>query len=69
MEKPTIMKPVYLFLFSIICVSSFVTLEANVAEFDEYWKSRAVKAQMMAKNAYDPNPHVATNRFNKAVHK
>jgi Pectate lyase, N terminus len=68
MENPTFAKPVYLFLFSIICISSFGRLEANVAG-DEYWKSRAVQAEMIAKTAYDPHPHAATNRFNKAVHK
>ncbi|KAJ3694044.1 hypothetical protein LUZ60_009524 [Juncus effusus] len=69
MEGPTFIKPIHFFIFSVICISSFVISESSITEFDEYWMNRAQEAQAIARNAYRPDPHSVTNHFNKAVHK
>ncbi|KAJ1691184.1 hypothetical protein LUZ63_015339 [Rhynchospora breviuscula] len=69
MGKPTFIKPGNLFLFSIICISCIGVLEAYTREDEEYWTTRAMQAETMNANAYDPNPSASTNRLNKAVNK
>jgi len=41
--------------------------QAHIAEFDEYWKSRAEQAQKNAFEAYTANPEEVTNQLNNDV--
>ncbi|KAJ3692022.1 hypothetical protein LUZ60_012372 [Juncus effusus] len=52
-------------LLSLAASSAF----ANIAEFDDYWLSRASEAESHSKIAYNPDPASITNHFNTAVHR
>ncbi|KAL9682540.1 hypothetical protein QQ045_014341 [Rhodiola kirilowii] len=56
-----------LFAFCFLAVM-LPRLDANIGEFDEVWKQRAVQAHNASKEAYEPNPEAVTNNFNKYVH-
>lgn len=44
-------------------------LRAHIADFDEYWQSRAMEAEKATREAYHPNPEEVTNHLNIHVHK
>lgn len=43
------------------------TLQAHIAEYDDYWKQRALQAKENTDAAYHPNPEVVTEHFNHNV--
>ncbi|XP_048502239.1 probable pectate lyase P59 [Beta vulgaris subsp. vulgaris] len=45
-----------------------LTLNANIAEFDEYWHKRRLEAVKYFEEAYHPEPYNVTNHFNHQVH-
>ncbi|WOK97020.1 pectate lyase-like [Canna indica] len=59
-------RPKLLFL-SLIFLASAAFSGAHIAEYDEYWKTKAELARMHAQKAYNPNPESVTRHFNQAV--
>lgn len=43
------------------------SLQANIDEFDEFWKKREAESKKAALDAYQPNPEVVTEQFNSKV--
>ncbi|XVF85995.1 hypothetical protein PTKIN_Ptkin17bG0165400 [Pterospermum kingtungense] len=43
------------------------TLQAHIAEYDDYWRQRALQAKENADKAYNPNPTAVTQHFNYHV--
>lgn len=53
-------------LCMLMCLA--LTLNANIAEFDEYWHKRRLEAVKYFEEAYHPEPYNVTNHFNHQVH-
>jgi len=56
-------------LFVVVIAVIVGGLEANIGEFDEYWKHRAEVAREAAYNSYNPDPYNVTNQLNYQVNK
>ncbi|TMW90279.1 hypothetical protein EJD97_015972 [Solanum chilense] len=55
--------------FFVIFCTLFFSIEANIGEFDEVWRTRATQANKNAKESYNPNPEKVAANFNKHVHR
>lgn len=55
--------------FFVILCTLFFSIEANIGEFDEVWRTRATQANKNAKESYNPNPEKVAANFNKHVHR
>jgi len=55
------------FVFLFFLASAALMAHAHIAEFDDYWKSRAEQAQKDALQAYNPHPEEVTNQLNYDV--
>lgn len=53
--------------FLLFFVFFAVTVGAHVAEFDDYWKSRAEEARNTSIDAYNPDPYEVNNNLNMKV--
>lgn len=58
-----------LFFFFLSLAVIVPTLQAHIAEYDEYWKQRAAEAEQANVEAYHPNPEAITEHFNSQVGK
>ncbi|XVF03393.1 hypothetical protein REPUB_Repub04eG0257400 [Reevesia pubescens] len=56
-----------LFFFLLSFVVIIPTLQAHVAEYDDYWKQRELLAKEHTEKAYNPNPEEVTQHFNHHV--
>ncbi|XVE53283.1 hypothetical protein DITRI_Ditri02bG0192200 [Diplodiscus trichospermus] len=56
-----------LFFFFSFFVVIIPTLQAHVAEYDDYWKQRELEAKENANKAYNLNPEEVTQHFNHHV--
>ncbi|GMP33534.1 hypothetical protein CsSME_00006815 [Camellia sinensis var. sinensis] len=54
--------------FILVFVGIILTIEANIAEYDEVWQKRAEEANETARQAYHPNPEEVMNHMNHHVH-
>ncbi|KAK6787684.1 hypothetical protein RDI58_016209 [Solanum bulbocastanum] len=54
--------------FVILCTLVF-SIEANIGEFDEVWRTRATQANKNAKESYNPHPEKVAANLNKHVHR
>lgn len=45
------------------------TSEANIAEFDEYWKARAAEAWNRTLLSYEPEPAKIVSHLNQHAHR
>lgn len=54
-----------LFVFFILAFAVYVN--AHIAEFDDYWKSRADEAQKVALDAFNPHPEEVTEQLTDDV--
>ncbi|KAH0749659.1 hypothetical protein KY290_028891 [Solanum tuberosum] len=45
------------------------SIEANIGEFDEVWRTRATQANKNAKESYNPHPEKVAANLNKHVHR
>lgn len=52
-----------LLTLSLLATTAF----ADIGNFDDYWKARAVDAEQAAADAFEPNPETVTNSFNAEV--
>ncbi|CAI9112277.1 OLC1v1012698C1 [Oldenlandia corymbosa var. corymbosa] len=55
-----------LFLFGFVVL--FVTIEANIADFDEYWLKRSEEAKQAANQSYQTDTSNVISHFNENVH-
>lgn len=55
------------FFFFFVLVFAVYAANANIAEFDDYWKSRADEAQKNALEAFNPHPEEVTQQLNDDV--
>lgn len=55
----------FVFLFMLTC--GVIMAHSHIAEFDDYWKSRAEEARKDALQAYSPHPHEVTDQLNYDV--
>ncbi|KAL6839399.1 hypothetical protein ACP4OV_030669 [Aristida adscensionis] len=62
-------RPGSLVLYVVFFLSAAAVSQANIGEFDEYWRQRKLQASAAAKAAYRPDPLEVTNSFNSAVHR
>lgn len=53
------------FVFLVLAFAVYVN--AHIAEFDDYWKSRADEAQKIAHDAFNPHPEEVTEQINDDV--
>ncbi|PPR99415.1 hypothetical protein GOBAR_AA21252 [Gossypium barbadense] len=53
-----------LFLFSLSFVVLIPTLQAHIAEYDDYWKARKLEAIENLNKAYHPNPEEMVHHYN-----
>ncbi|MBA0832870.1 hypothetical protein Goarm_017227 [Gossypium armourianum] len=53
-----------LFLFSLSFVVQIPTLQAHIAEYDNYWKARKLEAIENLNKAYHPNPEEVVHHYN-----
>lgn len=51
----------------LLTLSLVATAYADIGNFDDYWKSRAAKAEKAAAKAFDPNPENVTDILNAEV--
>ncbi|KAH0662944.1 hypothetical protein KY290_028892 [Solanum tuberosum] len=49
-------------------VHTSFSIEANIGEFDEVWRTRATQANKNAKESYNPHPEKVAANLNKHVH-
>jgi len=50
-------------------VHTSFSIEANIGEFDEVWRTRATQANKNAKESYNPHPEKVAANLNKHVHR
>lgn len=55
--------------FFVILGTLVFSIEANIGEFDEVWRTRATQANKNAKEYYDPHPEKVADNLNKHVHR
>ncbi|KAL3528334.1 hypothetical protein ACH5RR_007656 [Cinchona calisaya] len=56
-------------LILFVLVALVLTIEAQFADFDDYWQKRSEAAKEAAHQAYHPNPENVTSHFNEKVHR
>ncbi|KAJ8773753.1 hypothetical protein K2173_006403 [Erythroxylum novogranatense] len=64
----TTLNDVLFLLFSLIVTVIVPSIDAHVAEFDEYWSRKLTEAQTANLDAYHPDPWNVTHHFNAHVH-
>ena len=50
-------------------LSAAVSSEANIGDFDDYWRQRKLMADAAAEATYKHDPLEVTNQLNRAVHR
>lgn len=63
------MDPIRFMMVFLVSLVALVTTKANNTETDVVWRERALQARRANQQAYEPNPHITLNHFNKHVHK
>ena len=63
-------RPGSLVLYVVVVVlSAAVSSEANIGEFDDYWRQRKLMADAAAEATYKHDPVEVANQLNRAVHR
>ncbi|WVZ79614.1 hypothetical protein U9M48_027176 [Paspalum notatum var. saurae] len=50
-------------------LSAAAVSEANIGDFDDYWRQRKLMADAAAEATYKHDPFEVTNELNRAVHR
>jgi len=53
----------------VVVLSAAVSSEANIGEFDDYWRQRKLMADAAAEATYKHDPVEVANQLNRAVHR
>jgi len=56
-------------LYFVFFLSAAVSSEANIGDFDDYWRQRKLMADAEAETTYKHDPLEVTNQLNRAVHR
>jgi pectate lyase len=62
-------RPGSLVLYVVVVLSAAVSSEANIGEFDDYWRQRKLMADAAAEATYKHDPVEVANQLNRAVHR
>jgi pectate lyase len=69
MEEGQWTRPGSFVLYAVVLFLSAAVSEANIGEFDEYWRQRKLMADAAAEATYKRDPVEVANQLNRAVHR
>jgi pectate lyase len=59
----------FVLFYLVLFLSAAVSSEANIGDFDDYWRQRKLMADAAAEATYKHDPLEVTNQLNRAVHR